>query len=125
MPCVAQPADRGQLDIDSWNRFLCRSGLRGMCRFNRRILLANLLQSSRSTFSRGSFPSFFAFQEGMMDTHISALGGWPTVSARYRGTMREGPYCQHDVHRNAIQKSMSSCWLAVKFLDGKRVTSIV
>jgi hypothetical protein len=50
---------------------------------NARILLANLLQSSRSTFSWGSFPSFFAFQEGMLDTHISALGGWPTVSARF------------------------------------------
>ena len=38
------------------------------------ILLANLLQSSRSTFSRGSFLSFFAFQEGMFDTPISVLG---------------------------------------------------
>ena len=38
------------------------------CRFNGRILLANPLQSSRSTFSRESFPSFFAFQEGMWDT---------------------------------------------------------
>jgi hypothetical protein len=28
------------------------------------ILLANLLQRSRSTFSWGSFPSFFAFKEG-------------------------------------------------------------
>jgi hypothetical protein len=49
--------------------------------------LANLLQSSRSTFSWGSFPSFFAFQEGMLDTHISALGGWPTVSG---GFVRQG-----------------------------------
>jgi hypothetical protein len=47
---------------------------------NARILLANLLQSSRSTLSRGSFLSFFAFKEGMLDTQISALGGWPTVS---------------------------------------------
>ena len=45
-----------------------------------RILLANLFQSSRSTFSWGSFPSVFAFKEGMWDTHISALGGSPTVS---------------------------------------------
>jgi hypothetical protein len=44
--------------------------------------LANLLQSSRSTFPWGSFLSFFAFKEGMLDTQISALGGWPTVSAR-------------------------------------------
>ena len=50
---------------------------------NGRILLANLLQSSRSTFSRGSFPSFFAFQEGMWDTLISALLSSPTVSGRY------------------------------------------
>jgi hypothetical protein len=42
--------------------------------------LANLLQSSSSTFSCVSFPSFFAFQEGMWDTQISALGGSPTVS---------------------------------------------
>jgi hypothetical protein len=44
------------------------------------ILLANLLQSSRSTFSWGSFLSFFAFKEGMLGTPISVLGGWPTVS---------------------------------------------
>jgi hypothetical protein len=37
--------------------------------------LANLLQSSRSTFSWGSFPSFFAFKAGMWDTQISAPGG--------------------------------------------------
>jgi hypothetical protein len=41
--------------------------------------LANLLQRSRSTFSWGSFVSFFAFKDGILDTQISALGGWPTV----------------------------------------------
>jgi len=46
------------------------------------ILLANLFQGSRSTFSQGSFPSFFAFEEGMWDIHISALLSSPTVSAR-------------------------------------------
>jgi hypothetical protein len=45
--------------------------------------LANLLQSSRSTLSRGSFLSFFAFKEGILDTQISALGGWPTVSGGF------------------------------------------
>jgi hypothetical protein len=45
--------------------------------------LANLHQSSRSTFSWESFPSFFAFQEGMLDTQILALGGWPTVSGGF------------------------------------------
>ena len=44
------------------------------------ILLANLLQGSRSTFSCASYPSFFAFQEGMWDTQISALLNSPTVS---------------------------------------------
>jgi hypothetical protein len=44
--------------------------------------LANLLQSSKSTFSWGSSPGFFAFQEGMWDTQISALLSSPTVSAR-------------------------------------------
>src|SRR2546421_7733320 len=41
------------------------------------------LQSSRSTFSFASFPRFFAFKEGMLDTRISALGGWPTVSGGF------------------------------------------
>ena len=44
------------------------------------ILLANLLQRSRSTFSWGSFLSFFAFKEGMLGTLFAVLGGWPTVS---------------------------------------------
>jgi hypothetical protein len=53
------------------------------CTNNGRILLANLLQSSISTFPWGSFLSFFTFKAGMLDTQISALGGWPTVSGRY------------------------------------------
>ena len=48
-----------------------------------RILLANLLQNSKSTSSWRSFLSFFVFKEGMLDTPISALGGWPTVSVRF------------------------------------------
>jgi hypothetical protein len=44
------------------------------CTDNGRILLANLLQSSRSTFSRGSLLNFFAFKEGMLSTPISVLG---------------------------------------------------
>jgi hypothetical protein len=48
---------------------------RPRCKLNARILLANPLQSSRSTFSRGSLLSFFAFQEGMLGTPISVLGG--------------------------------------------------
>src|SRR5262245_34575290 len=57
--------------------------LYGVCADNGRILLANPLQSARSTFSWGSFLSFFAFQEGMLDTQILAPGGWPTVSLRF------------------------------------------
>ena len=30
-----------------------------------------------------SFLSFFAFQEGMLDTQILALGGWPTVTGSF------------------------------------------
>jgi hypothetical protein len=37
--------------------------------------LVNRLHSSRSTFSRGSFLSFFAFQEGMLGTPTSVIGG--------------------------------------------------
>jgi hypothetical protein len=49
-------------------------------------MLANLLQSSKSTFSWESFLSFFAFKEGMLDTQISALGGWPTVPSPFSDT---------------------------------------
>ena len=59
-----------------WQRFLRGS-------FKDRILLVNLLQSSRSPFSRGSFLSFFVFKDGMWVTSISVLGGWPTVSDRF------------------------------------------
>jgi hypothetical protein len=48
---------------------------------NGRILLVNPLQSSRSTFSRGSLLSFFAFKEGMLGTPISVLG----VDQQYPG----------------------------------------
>jgi putative ABC transport system substrate-binding protein len=65
-------------------KFLKQS--QGRCTKNARILLVNLLQSSRSTFSRGNLLSFFAFQEGMLGTPISVLGGWPTVSARFSYT---------------------------------------
>jgi hypothetical protein len=47
--------------------------------------LVNLLQRSRSTFSWRSFLSFFAFKDGILDTQISALGGWPTVTGRFLG----------------------------------------
>src|SRR5438270_13156965 len=41
-----------------------------------RILLANLLQSSRSTLSRGSLLSFLAFKEGMLGETIASLPGF-------------------------------------------------
>src|SRR5215467_9463386 len=53
------------------------------------------LQSSRSTFSRGSFLSFFAFQEGILSTPISALRGWPTVSGPF--TEAPLPYGRHSL----------------------------
>jgi len=40
-----------------------------------RLLLANPIQGSRSTFSRRSFLSFIACKEGMLGTPISVLGG--------------------------------------------------
>jgi hypothetical protein len=45
-----------------------------------KILLANLHKSSRSTIYCASFASFFAFKEGMVETHISALLSSPTVT---------------------------------------------
>src|SRR5438045_2333824 len=47
------------------------------------ILLANLLQRSRTAFSCVSFASFFAFKEGMYDTQTSAVLSSPTVSHRF------------------------------------------
>jgi len=55
---------------------------RACCQKNGRILLANLLQGSSSTFSGARFPRFLAFKEGMLDRQISTLGGSPTVSGR-------------------------------------------
>jgi hypothetical protein len=53
-----------------------KKSLNSVCRVNGRILLVILLQRcSRSTFSWGSFLSFFAFKDGILDTQISALGG--------------------------------------------------
>ena len=74
------------------------------CKLSARILLVNLLQSSRSTFSWGSFLSFFAFKEGMLGTPISVLGGWPTVSARYLHMMPEGQCCRDNVYGNSVHK---------------------
>jgi hypothetical protein len=60
------------------------------CRDNGRMLLVNLLQSSRSTFSCEGFLSFFAFKAGMLGMPISVLGGWPTVSGRFLLVLRAG-----------------------------------
>jgi hypothetical protein len=62
------------------------------------ILLANLIQSSRSTFPWGSFPSFFAFKAGMLDTQISAPGGWPTVSGGFV-RQKQGKFKRQSEHR--------------------------
>src|SRR5262245_44429992 len=61
---------------------------------NARILLANLLQGSRSTFSRICFPRFFAFQAGMWDAPISALLNSPTVTARFVRQLTQYLYSQ-------------------------------
>ena len=58
-------------------------GQMSYCTDNGRIVLPNLLQRSRSTFSRGKLLSFFAFKEGMLGTLISILGGWATLSGRF------------------------------------------
>jgi hypothetical protein len=64
---------------------------------NAGILLANLLQSSRSTFPCVSFPSFFAFNEGTWNIPISALGGSPTVSAGFLRLIDEPVVVEHYV----------------------------
>ena len=58
---------------------------------NERILLANLLQRSRTAFSCVSFSCFFAFKEGMYDTQISAVLSSPTVSGRLLYSFLEPP----------------------------------
>ena len=85
------------------------------CTHNARILLANLLQRSRSTFSRGSFLSLFAFKEGIFDTQISALGGWPTVSARYCDRLDTPAIGPAWVSNNSGQKSLY-IWLLFRML---------
>jgi hypothetical protein len=52
------------------------------------LLLANLLQRSKTTCSCAGFSSFIAFKAGMGETKISALPGWPTVSPPLRHTQK-------------------------------------
>jgi len=40
---------------------------------------------------------------------------------RYRYMIRKGQFYRHNVHGNSVHKSMSSWWLAWKFLDSTRV----
>src|SRR5215470_857869 len=89
---------------------------------NGQILLANLLQSSRSTFSRGSCLSFFAFQEGILSTPISALRGWPTVSARFVDIAPVGlTACRGDSWRDTVENTPTIvCGHACGGLDGAR-----
>jgi hypothetical protein len=47
------------------------------------LLLANPLQSSRSTFSWGNLLSFFAFKDGMLDTPIALLGVPGVISGKF------------------------------------------
>jgi hypothetical protein len=66
---------------------LDRAGL-PLIPINEGLLLANLLQRSRTAFSCVSFPGFFAFFEGMYDTQTSALRSSPTVP---EGFLRHRP----------------------------------
>src|SRR5215216_4630129 len=47
------------------------------------LLLANLLQGSRSTFLASVSQAFLPSKKGMLNIPISVLGGWPTVSGRF------------------------------------------
>ncbi len=79
------------------------------------ILLVNLLQSSRSTFSRGSLFSFFALKGGMLSTPISVLGGWPTVSGGFF-------YCPNEAidHRDRGQIMLECGQIIRKVTDQRR-----
>jgi hypothetical protein len=47
----------------------------------------------------------------------------PQKNARYLHTIRAGQSCRHTVYGNSILQSMSSWWMARKFLDGMRTGS--
>src|SRR5256884_9813479 len=69
---------------------------------NARILLANLFQSSRSTFSCVSFPSVFAFQDDMWDTHISARGFANSIPRQIRRIRDPGGGHVHEVFQTPV-----------------------
>ncbi len=71
------------LIIDLYSVIYSQHSRTGKSRKKGGILLANLLQRSRTAFSRVSFSSFFAFKEGMYDTQIAALLSSPTVSVGF------------------------------------------
>src|SRR6266852_5303839 len=97
MTCPKTSRTSQQPDADFSNKFCCniptpKEPHQALSTY--RILLANPLQSSSSTFSCVCFPSLFAFKEGMWDTHISALLNSPTVAGRFlndHGTKNFGP----------------------------------
>src|SRR2546429_9091880 len=66
------------------------------------------LPSSRSTFSRGSLLSFFAFNEGMLSTPISVLWGWPTVSGGFSRQITDYNYSYF--LRSYHTFTDKSCW---------------
>src|SRR5262245_32517154 len=46
-----------------------------------------------------------------------------TVNARFLHTSHEGQCCRYHMHRNSVYKSMSSWWVARKFLDNLQTES--
>jgi hypothetical protein len=80
--------------------------------------LANLLPRDRATVATSDSPCSWAFNDGICEAQFSALGGSPTVSARFRYTTCEGQFYWQNVHGNSIQKSASRWWLVGKFLEG-------
>jgi hypothetical protein len=75
------------------------------------LLLANLLQSSNRPFPYVSFPRFLAFQEGMLDRQVSALGGSPTVSPPLNETpLLAYPVCNYRSIKQLRGQSQKLVW---------------
>jgi hypothetical protein len=70
---------------------------------NGRILLANLLLRDRATVATSDSPCSWAFNDGICEAQFSALGGSPTVSARFVDRRRCGRYPGLALSRNPMQ----------------------
>jgi hypothetical protein len=73
--------------------------LRGVCRDNGRILLANLFPRDTAAIAALDSPGSCTFNNGICEAQFSALGGSPTVSIGFVRHYQEACVVGRQLHR--------------------------